>query len=242
MSLAKEDVEMKSIRAVAWLSLVLAVFGCEEEKPKPAAAAPSASVEAAPPAKAAEAPRPAPADLVLEPLLKDLKCEKKSTRDSCRVLEEFGQGSRWIAQTPAGEGRWIGNAFVRDKGVEKKQLVILWAKQVPTSQVGPGDLPVRVGTGTLADELIEHGFKMISALSHSDSPSKRNQARPAVEAFVPTAQRGAINTVGASVRLIAEDSVYLRQSGRKVLIVMPSQAPSASAGDGTYAEAWRATW
>jgi len=234
---------MNATKIAVMFTCALALFGCDEKTAKPgvALAAPSAS-EGPAPVKVLEAPRPAPADIVIEPLLKELKCDKKSKTDSCRLLTEFSSATRWVAQTPAGEGRWVGNAFVREKGVEKKQLMLLWAKQMPTSQVGPGDLPIRVGTGTLEPELIEHGFKMIAAISRSDQPSKRNQARPAVEAFTPTTHRGAVNTAGASVRLISEESVYLRQVGRKVLLVMPSQASGATAGDGTYAEFWRATW
>lgn len=230
--------------ALGLLFLVAAAVSSCESKPHPSTA-PSAALPVVPasaPIKIAEAPRPAPADLGLEPMLKDLKCDKKVKTDSCRILTDFAAGSRWTAQTPAGEGRWLGQAFVREKGVEKKQLILLWAKQMPTSQVGPGDLPLRIGTGTLADDFIEHGFKMVTALSQSDQPSKRNQARPQVEAFVPTTHRGAVYTAGASMRLISEESVYLRQSGRKVLLVMPNQAQNAQAGDGTYAEFWRATW
>jgi hypothetical protein len=234
---------MSAIKVAIGLSLFVALSGCEAKKPKPsvASAAPS-SVGAAMPPKVAEPPRPAPEDIVLEPLLKSLKCDKKSKIDSCRILNEFAGATRFLPQTPAGEGRWVGNAFVREKGEEKRQLFLLWAKQVPTSQVNSGDLPIRVGTGTLSDDLVEHGFKMVRALSQGDQPSKHNQARPAVEAFVPTTHRGAVNTAGASVRLISEDSVYLRQVGRKVLLVMPNQTQSAAAGDGTYAEFWRATW
>jgi hypothetical protein len=175
-------------------------------------------------------------------MLKELKCDKKSKSDTCRVLSDFASGTRWLAQMPAGEGRWIGNAFVREKGVDTRQLILLWAKQMPTSQVGPGDLPLRVGTGTLPEDLAEHGFKMVRALSSGDQPSKHNQARQQVESFLPTTHRGAVNTAGASVRLIAEQPTFLRQSGRKLVLVMPSQAANATPGDGTYAELWRATW
>ena len=234
---------MKVHEAAIWLLLPFAIPGCDQKKPLPSAAsATSTAVAEASPIKIAEAPRPAPADIVLDPILKELKCDKKSKSDSCRILNEFAGAARWSGQTPAGEGRWIGNAYVRDKGVEKRQLLLLWAKQMPTSQVGPGDLPVRVGTGTLPDDVLDHGFKMITAVSQGDSPSKRNQARPLVESFVPTTHHGAVNTSGASVRLISEDAVYLRQSGRRVLLVMPSQTQNASPGDGTYAEFWRATW
>jgi len=234
---------MKVFQAAVSLALAVAVLGCDEKKPKPAQASASSAVASAPaPAKPIETPRPAPADILLEPLQKALKCDKKSKTESCRVINEFAAATRWSVQTPAGEGRWVGQAFVRDQGVEKKQILLLWAKQMPTSQVGPGDLPVRVGTGTLTEDLVEHGFKMIAALNRGDQPSKHNQARREVEAFVPTTNRGAVNTAGASVRLIAEETVYFRQAGRKVLMVMPNQATSAAPGDGTYAEFWRATW
>jgi hypothetical protein len=234
---------MNAIKAAVPFVVVVTLFGCEDKKPKASTASATPSAASVPePIKVTEAPRPAPDDIVLEPLLKELKCDKKSKMDTCRILNEFAVATRWSVQTPAGEGRWIGNAFVREKGVEKKQLILLWAKQMPTSQVGPGDLAVRVGTGTLADELVEHGFKMVAALNRGDQPSPRNQARHEVEAFVPTTHRGAVNTAGASVRLIAEETVYLRQAGRKVLMIVPSRTQSAAAGDGTYAEFWRATW
>jgi hypothetical protein len=136
----------------------------------------------------------------------------------------------------------VGNAIVREKGAEKKQLMVLWAKRMPTAQVGPQDLPLKVGTGSLPDDVQEHGFKMVRALSQGDSPSKRNQAKPLVEAFIPTTTRGAVATAGASVRLISEESVYLRQEGRKVLLFAPNLSQSATAGDGTYAEFWSSTW
>lgn len=238
---------MRLVRAGLALVVAFASTGCDAKREKGASltstAAPASAIDAAAPTKAAQAPIPAaPADIALEPLSKSLKCDKKSKFDSCRLLNEFAEGTRFSAQTPAGEGRWVGNAFVRDKGKETKQLILLWAKQVPTSQVGPGDLPIRIGTGTLDADLVEHGFKMVNALSRSDQPSKHNQARAAVDSFVPTTQRGAVNTAGASTRLISEDSVFLRQSGRKVILLMPNQAQSATAGDGTYAELWRASW
>lgn len=237
---------MHFIRATLALSVVFAALGCESKKEKASAAAPSASSpttsEATAPVRSVEAPRPAPVDIDLGPLVKHLKCDKKSKTESCRLLNEFAEGARFVAQTPAGEGRWIGNAYVREKGKETKQLLLLWAKQVPTSQVGPGDLPIRIGTGTLDQSIVEHGFKMVNALSRSDQPSKHNQARSVVDSFVPTTQRGAVDTAGASVRLISEESTYLRQLGRKVLMLTPNQAQSATPGDGTYAELWRATW
>jgi hypothetical protein len=232
---------MRSIDVLCLLPCLLVAVGCDDQPKKTiATAAPSVNVapEVTPPA----ATRPAPADIELDSYVKELKCGKKATTDSCRLLQEFSVAKRWTFNLPSGEGRWVGNAFVREKGIEKKQLMILWAKRMPTAQVGPGDLPLKVGTGTLSDDLLEHGFKMVRSLSQGDSPSKRNQAKPQVEAFVPTTTRGAVTTAGASIRLISEESVYLRQDGRKVLLFAPNLGQSAAAGDGTYAEFWSSTW
>lgn len=232
---------MRNRDAVCLITCLLLPVACAE-KAKKAAPAPSSSAAAASVETQAPPARPSPADVDLAPYLKDLKCGKKATTDCCRLLGEFAEAKRWSFNTPSGEGRWVGNAFVREKGAEKKQLMILWAKRVPTAQVGPGDLALKVGTGTLNDDLVEHGFKMVRSLSQGDQPSKRNQARPVIEAFVPSTQRGAVATAGASVRLIAEETVYLRQQGRKVLMFAPNLTQSASAGDGTYAEFWVSSW
>jgi hypothetical protein len=178
----------------------------------------------------------------LAAFVKDLKCGDKATTESCRLLTEFRDAKTWNFKLPAGEGRWVGNAILREKGAEKKQLMILWAKRMPTAQVGAGDLPLKVGTGTLQQELLDHGFKMVRALSQGDQPSKRNQARPVIEAFVPGTQRGAVATQGPSVRLISEEPVYIRQQGRKVLLFSPNLSQGAKTGDGTYAELWLSNW
>ncbi|MGC4063675.1 MAG: hypothetical protein QM784_03335 [Polyangiaceae bacterium] len=232
---------MRHRDALRLLPALLLAVACDEPTKKGAApsAAPSPS---AIPATTPPTARIAPADVDLTSSLKDLKCGDKATTDSCRILTEFRDAKSWNFNLPSGEGRWVGNAFVREKGSEKKQLLILWAKRMPTAQVGPGDLPLKVGTGTLPSELLEHGFKMVRTLSQGDQPSKRNQARPVIESFVPGTQRGAVATQGASVRLISEEAVYIRQQGRKVLFFSPNLSQGASSGDGTYAEFWLSNW
>src|SRR5512145_497682 len=126
---------MKSSIAVASWILLAVSCGCSDKKGAAGAAASAPPTASETPPVAKEAPKPAPADVVLEPVLKALKCDKKSKTDSCRLLTEFSEAARFVPQTPAGEGRWIGNAFVREKGLENKQLILLWAKEVPTSHV-----------------------------------------------------------------------------------------------------------
>ncbi len=194
-------------------------------------------VQSAPPA-----PRPAPADLSVEALSRELGCGKTSVSEPCRILGEFATASRWTPRLPSGEGRWVGNATIVDKGKEKREILILFAKNVPTSHVSPGDLALKVGYDTIAEDLRDHAGKMIRSLARGDTPNRRNQARATIESFVPQVMRGAVNTALASVQLISEEQVFLRQAGRKVLVVMPNRQVSAVAGDGTYAELWVATW
>lgn len=233
---------MRAFALSCVVACLLVAVACDEKPQKKTVASAASSAVAATAQTAPPPTRVAPADVQLDSYLSDLKCGKKATNDACRILADFAAGTRATFNMPSGEGRWVGNAYIRDKGVEKKQLTLFWAKRVPTAQVGPGDLALKMGMGELSPDLAEHGMKMVRALSQGDSASKRNQARPVVEAFVPTTQRGAVNTQGASVRLISEDTVYLRQSGRKLLMFAPNLSQSATAGDGTYAEFWVSTW
>jgi hypothetical protein len=232
---------MRSFGALCVLLGLHLVVGCDE-KTSMTAASTTPSANAPSTVEPVVAAPPPAADVVLDSYLKDLKCTKKTTADSCRLLQEFSEAKRCNITLPSGEGRWVGYAFVREKGVEKKQLMILWAKRMPTAQVSPGALPLKFGTGTLEADVTEHGFKMVRALSQGDQPSKHNQARPRVEAFVPTTQRGAVQTEGMSIRLVSEETVYLRQSGRKLILFAPNTSPGATVGDGTYAEFWSSSW
>jgi len=224
---------------VSLVMLTLVLQGCDKNKSAEPPAPSASAVAVKPPAPA---PKPPPADIDLEVLGRDLSCDKKSKSDVCRVFGEFRDAESWKWKTPSGEGRWMGTATVRDQGKEHRELLVLWAKVVPTSRVDPGDLPLRTGFGSVPDDLQDHGEKMVSSLSRSDVPSPHNQALAYVESFVPKKDRGAVMTSGKSVRLISEDTVYLRQQGRKVLILMPKVSSSGSAGDGSYAELWPVTW
>ncbi len=223
--------------ALVWLTLV----ACESEPPKPTAATAPTSETAPAPSPAPVLP-PAPADIDPEPYRKDLACTKRSTSDACRIVDEFAAAGPWTPSMPSGEGRWIGTAVKREKGQDRKETLLLFAKVMPTSQVSPGDLPLRMGFGSLPDDLRLNGEKLVRSLMRGDVPSRFNQALPVVEKFTPEVLRGAVKTAGKSVRLISEQPAHLRQVGRKVLIIQPAVAGSAAGGDGLYAELWLVTW
>jgi hypothetical protein len=225
-------------------SASFALQGCDKKEPAAAPAA-SASPSAAPPVPVATTPSvqpPAP-DIDLDALQKQLGCPKSTAKEACRILDEFAQAARFTGATPSGDGKWFGRAYAVQNKREKAELMILAAKRVGTAEVGPGDLPIRVGTGTLPEDKRAHGEKLASALSRADVVGRANQALPYVKSFTPTGDRGVVPTSGASVRLISDENVYIREAaGQKVLMLHPSSGASAAPGDGTYAELWLAAW
>jgi len=223
-------------------SLVLLVPSCKSESAPAPSAAPS---ESAPPPRAPIAEPTsvpiAPADLDIAALKKKLSCAGDTRRASCRILSEFEGASRFSPQIPSGEGRWIGTAHTLEKNVEKSELMVLAASQVPTSTVPPGELALRIGVGPLPEDKREHGTKLVNALSHGDTVSKLNQAAPYVKAWKPDDGRGTMATSGTSIRTVTDD-IYLRQSSSKVLLVRLKPQAAGIAAEATFAELWAAAW
>ena len=224
--------------------LLGALASCDKTEAKKAESkTTAASAEPAPTVSAPPVIPPPPADIDLAALEKDLGCPKTGPKQTCRVIKEFAQAQRFTAQTPSGEGRWVGHVYSVEKGVETERAIILWAKHVPTSQVGPGDLAIKVGYEFFTDELKSHAEKLVRALSRGDPPSLKNQAFPYAKTLVPQKQRVIVNTSGASVHVTSEESIYIRaKAPRSVYFVNPSSARTAAPGDGMYAELWLADW
>ncbi len=219
----------------------LALAACDAKRSSPApdpSAAQSASTPALPePARAL--PAAAPRDLDVDALRKKLACAGDIHRQTCRLLGEFADASRFAPQIPSGEGRWVGNAYTLEKTAEKSVLTMLSASQVPTSTVAPGELALRIGIGPLPDDKHDHGVKLVNALSHGDTVSKLNEAAPYVKAWKPGNAQGSMATAETSVRLVT-DEVYLRQSSTKVLVVKVKTAPTGT--EVTTAELWPSSW
>jgi hypothetical protein len=224
----------------------LAVGACAKPRSenRPVASAVEAASAPAPVAPALPAPiaREAPPDIDVGALEKRLGCSGNKNRQACRVLADFERAERWAADPPSGRGRWVGNAYNIEKGAEKRTILILYAERVPTAQVGPAALPVKIGTGPMPDELETHGTKLVNILARGDVATKKNRAAPFVDDFTPKDDRGAMNTTGRSVRLDSEASVFIRQGNRKLFLVETKSGPSDEPGDGVYAELWLASW
>jgi len=233
-----------TLAITSFAAVIVAPLGCRKSPPErvgvtqvlePAIAGSEAPL--APPA-----PAVAP-DLDIAALQKRLGCGRKHR--ACRVLRDFAEAPRGIGQAPSGQGRWMGQGFRVEKGREIRELYMLSATNVPSASVGPTDLPLRIAMGTLPREARRDGEKLAKALAHSEQVANDNKALPLVKGWTSDNGRIAMPTTGPSVRLIAEDATYVRQSGQKVIVVRLKAAPPGaqpSPGDGTYAELWPVTW
>ena len=243
--IAKRRIGLLQMPIATFISVsLLAFLGCDKTGNKNESSVPSAvSKQMEPLPSAAPVAPPAPPDMDVDGLQKDLNCTKTGPKQACRIVKEFSLAQRYTAHTPSGEGRWIGHAFIVAKGVESERELILWAKVVPTSQVGLGDLPIKVGFDFFPDELKSHAEKLVRTLGRGDPPSPMNQAFPYAKAYVPAKQRVIVNTSGQSVHVTAEESIYIRaKPPHSVFIVNPSVSREAAPGDGMYAELWLADW
>ncbi|MBN2193009.1 MAG: hypothetical protein JW751_09355 [Polyangiaceae bacterium] len=236
------------MRKLLFLLVITATgaVACSRKQTDQQTPAPSARVEApvpsAAPSPAREA-QPPPEDLDITVAKADLKCKGTKGPEACRILEEFSAAARWEADMPSGEGRWLGQAFIVAKGVERREILLMNARRVPTAQVGPSDLPLMIGTGGLPEDRSEHAEKLIRALKDGGTGKKTNLARMYLSEFKPKEQLGAIATKGASVQLIAGEDTYIRRASvKKLILVKLAGGTDAERGDGVYAEVWSVFW
>ena len=238
------------IIGVAGLTTVIMLGACDKrssERPVPskdtAGGVDAGVADASPPAQPPRAAQPAlaPKDLDVEGLRAKLKCPRGNPLP-CRVVEDFAKAGRWLWQKQSGTGRWVGRTYTIADGKLTKDFMVLWARQVPTARVGEDMLPIKVGSQPLPSRLRAHREKLVVALEGDDAVSRHNRALPWVEESEPAVKVGAMQTDGASTVLISEDRTYIRTTGRKTLLIIPSPDLTDREGAGTYAELWPATW
>lgn len=235
---------MKRATALVAVAL-LATAACDEKGPSPAPAQSAASASAAAKAPPPAEPAPPPPDLDVAAQQSALGCPR-AHKDACRILAEFASAGTWQAQMPSGEGAWVGRAVVVSGKLDSVESLVLGARRVPTSEVGPGDLPLKVALGPMPDEQRAATDKLVSALARGDTVPKSNVALAYAKSWKPASARIATKTTGSSLRLVSDAAVYVRQtSSQKVLVVQIAAATPGkivAAGDASYAELWPVSW
>lgn len=204
----------------------------------------AASATAAPPSADVPLPPP-PADLDVAALQKALACGGSAKSGPCAVLAAMASCKPWSANAPSGDGRWLGRGFEVDGKKTTEEVTVLRLRRVPTSEVGPGQLPARVGLGSIdKDEgsAFTEADKAIRALERSDVPPKGNAAITHLKAMTQWSEAFATRTAGGHVYGLSHGGLYVCEGAKRELLVVRRASTRAGSGDGLYATLWATTW
>lgn len=230
----------------------LAGIGCDGGPGSGGAATATATATSAPARAAASTGSPAaqepapppPPDLDVAALQKALACGGAKT-GPCAVLAAIGTCKPWSAEAPAGDGRWIGRGYeVSDK--KTTDLVsVLRVRRVPTSEVGPGQLPARVALGQIDKEEgspFTEADKAIKALERSDVPPKGSAAIEHLKKMSQWSEAFVTRTAGGQVYGLSHGGLFVCEGPKRELVVVRRESTRTGTGDGVYAILWAATW
>jgi hypothetical protein len=237
---------MRSPLLLAYLPL--AVLACTSGKPSDGASTASAPASAPPVASSAAPAVPAappPDDLDVGELQKALKCAADAKSGPCALLAKIADCKPWGASVPSGDGRWLGRAFVVDAGKATDGFAVLRLKQVPLVDVGPGQLPVKIGFAQLTKDdgaAFDQADRAIRSYERGDVPQKSNAALEHLKQRATWPDAYAVRTVKGNVYGIAQGGLFACQGPRQQLIVVQRAATRGSGGDGLYAELWATSW
>lgn len=230
----------------------LLLFSACDKTPEGGAAAGSASALSS--AKAPEPeptantpPPPVPDDLNVAALQKALKCNADSKHLPCRVLNTFASScTPWNAVSPSGDARFLGRAEIVEGGKTSSQIVILRSKRVPSAEVGPGQLPVKIALTDLPKEegaAFDQAERAIRAFERGDVPQRANPTMEYIKKRSDWPEEHAAKTVSGQVLANIGGGVFVCQGPKQKLVAvrLPSSSASAS-GDGLYAEMFATSW
>jgi hypothetical protein len=236
-------------RVIISVVVAAAAIGCKnEQRTGSLAAQADAAIDAASQTEDAGPAIVLPPDLDTKLLQQHLGCLHGRHGHACRIVREFSDGSRFGATIPSGGARWMGKAYRIDHGgAERADFAVVHAIGIPSANLGTADLPFKLGLDSLPKDKRKGAGKLLKALSHSERVPASNKTYPFVKDYVSDNARLAMATTGLSVRLLAEEAVFVRQSKvRQKLVVIRLKADASGAplagADGTYADLWPVTW
>jgi hypothetical protein len=208
-------------------------------------AAPAASASAAPPPPpAASAPAaPPPPDLDVGALQKALKCGGDAKSGACGVLAKMASCTAWDPIVPSGDGRWLGHGWLVEGAATTDQLTVMRARRVPTGEVGPGQIGVRIAVADLPKQegdAFEHADRALRAFERQDVPPKSSPTLEYLKKRTEWPEASAMRTTGGQVYALTQNGTYLCQGPRRTVLV--AQRGASHGGDGLYAELWPTSW
>ena len=208
-------------------------------------AAPSAvATTTAPPALDTAAPA-APEDLDLKGLQKQLSCPAEPKGGPCSILAAFATCTQWNASTPSGDGRWIGRGHRVDGAKITEEFTVFRAHRMPQNEVGPGQLPLKIGIAELAKSdgaAWEQAERAIKSFSRHDIPPRGNAAVEFLNRKDNWAEGFVLRTTGGQVYAVLEGGAFVCQGAQQQLIVVQRATSRGGKADGLYAEVWPSSW
>jgi hypothetical protein len=187
----------------------------------------------------------APADLDIKGLQKQLACPAEPKNGPCSVLASFGSCIQWNASTPSGDGRWIGKGYRVEGAKTSDEFVVFRARRMPQNEVGPGQLPLKIGIADISKAdgaAFEQADKAIRQFARHDVPPRGNAAVEFLKRK-DTWPEGFVNrTAGGQVYVVLEGGAFVCQGTHQQLIVVHRASTRGAKADGLYAEVWPSSW
>lgn len=238
------------------IPVLLILLGCDPPASAPggsSSAAPSAAASSAPSAATPTSATPPPAatqasvpeNLDVAELQKALKCGGADKTGPCSVLAAVAAPcAAWSAAVPSGDGRWMGRGYLVQAGKATDQITLLRARRVPLTEVGPGQLPVKIAVAEIPkdDPSAEQAQKAIRAFERADVPAKNNSGVEYVKQRADWVEAFATKTVGGQVYALAQGGTFVCQGPKQQLLLVQRAGSRTDKADGIYAELWAATW
>jgi len=233
------------MRRPALAALAVVLLGCDKPSPDAAASA-SAPITASapPPPTAAAAPAPAPPDLDVAAQQRALKCG--DTRSgACGVLAKMATCTAWNPIVPSGDGRWLGHGFLVEGAKTTAEITLLRARRVPTSEVGPGQLGVRISVTDLPKQEgapFDQADRAIRAYERTDVPPRSSLTLDYIKRRTDWPESAAVATAGGQVYALSANGIYLCQGASRSLLLLQRATSRGLSADGLYAELWLTSW
>ncbi|MDC0749136.1 hypothetical protein [Polyangium mundeleinium] len=224
----------------------IAVAACSQE-PAGDAAAPARTGTPAPPSAAPPPPEAvaAPDDLDIAALKKALTCAADAKSGPCAVVNAFGSCKPWNPVVPSGDGRWIGRGYRVEGGKTSDEFTIVRSRRVPSNEVGPGQLPAKVGISDIAKQegsAFSQADRLIRTLERSDVPPRSNMALDYLKKRASWPEGFTMKTVGGQVYVASEGGTFVCQGPKQELYLVQRAATRGKPGDGLYATAYPVSW
>ena len=228
------------------LAAVLAAPACKDNSKKGSDAGSSAAPAASTAPKAKVKPPPPPDALDVAGLQKALKCGGAG-HGPCNVLAEFKNCKKWSPITDSGDGRWVGMANIVKNGAFTEELMLLRSKRVNVTDVGPGQLNVKIAMTTISNSYPaeqRHARKALEAYKRGDVPTATNQGVVYIKKRTDwPGDAFSVQAKANQIYVADQAGAYLCQmaTDQRLLVVRKSNT-RAHAADGVYAVFYPVSW